>query len=132
MSGDNAVAKEVAKAKYFIKVCRYLGVDPKSYEEVLERVFGKLYINMKRAFNLLSEAQDRLVDEDEVRILMAREIVEDICEDIPIEHRGKCFSILHKILTRGTGFEELLKLPKEVKDIIKEGLKNMGASLSNG
>ena len=40
------MAKEFAKAKYASKVCGYLGVD----RSKCERVFEKLYANMKAAF----------------------------------------------------------------------------------
>lgn len=40
------MAKEIAKAKYAIKVCSYLGVD----RAKCERVFEKLYANMKAAY----------------------------------------------------------------------------------
>jgi hypothetical protein len=44
------MAKEVAKKKYAAKVCGYLGVDTTK----CERVFDKLYENMKRAFEAMA------------------------------------------------------------------------------
>jgi len=43
------MAKEIAKSKYATKVCGYLGVD----RSKCERVFDKLYENMKRAFEAM-------------------------------------------------------------------------------
>ena len=40
------MAKDIAKAKYAAKVCGYLGVDT----DKCEKVFDKLYENMKKAF----------------------------------------------------------------------------------
>jgi len=40
------MAKEVAKSKYAQKVCSYLGVD----KSKCEKVFDKLYANMKATF----------------------------------------------------------------------------------
>lgn len=44
-----AVTKDVAKKKYASKVCGYLGVDPSK----CERIFEKLYTNMKAAFEAM-------------------------------------------------------------------------------
>ena len=41
-----AATKEIAKAKYAAKVCGHLGVD----RSKCEKVFEKLYSNMKAAF----------------------------------------------------------------------------------
>jgi hypothetical protein len=43
------MAKEVAKSKYASKVCGYLGVD----KSKCERVFDKLYTNMKATFEAM-------------------------------------------------------------------------------
>ncbi|MEM4977074.1 MAG: hypothetical protein QXT64_07115 [Desulfurococcaceae archaeon] len=43
------MAKEIAKAKYATKVCNYLGID----KSKCERVFDKLYANMKAAFEAM-------------------------------------------------------------------------------
>jgi hypothetical protein len=47
-SGDD-MAKDIAKAKYSAKVCGYLGVD----KSKCERVFEKLFSNMKAAFEAM-------------------------------------------------------------------------------
>lgn len=43
------MAKDIAKAKYSAKVCGYLGVD----KSKCERVFEKLFSNMKVAFEAM-------------------------------------------------------------------------------
>ena len=43
------MAKDVAKAKYAAKVCGYLGLDTSK----CEKVFDKLYDNMKKAFEAI-------------------------------------------------------------------------------
>jgi hypothetical protein len=43
------MTKEIAKAKYAAKVCGYLGVD----KSKCERVFEKLYANMKAAYEAM-------------------------------------------------------------------------------
>lgn len=45
--------KEIARAKYAAKVCGYLGVDTRA----CERVFEKLYANMKATFEELARAR---------------------------------------------------------------------------
>jgi len=62
-------AKEIAKAKYSVKVCGYLGLDPKR----CAAVFDRLYANMKVVFEGMP-----LSDEFEILVLIAREIV-DTC-----------------------------------------------------
>ncbi len=44
------VTKAVAKAKYAAKVCGYLGVD----KSKCEKVFDKLYTNMRAAFEAVT------------------------------------------------------------------------------
>jgi len=48
LNGDG-MAKDIAKAKYSAKVCGYLGVD----KSKCERVFEKLFSNMKAAFEAM-------------------------------------------------------------------------------
>jgi hypothetical protein len=43
------MTKEIAKAKYASKVCGYLGLD----KSKCEKVFEKLYENMKAAFEAM-------------------------------------------------------------------------------
>ncbi|MEM2877590.1 MAG: hypothetical protein QXY41_05915 [Thermoproteota archaeon] len=51
ISGDSMAtpAAALAKAKYAAKVCGYLGVD----KSKCERVFDKLYANMRAAFEAI-------------------------------------------------------------------------------
>lgn len=66
-------------------------------------------------------------EEEIIKVFMIKEIVEDVCN--PIEDhalRGKCVTILRKILTSGEGFEELKELPEEAKDVIREKLRELG------
>lgn len=66
-------------------------------------------------------------EEDEILILMAKEVVDDVCGAIKeVSDRSKCKSILHKILVRGTGFEAIYELSEDARKIIKEKLKEFG------
>jgi len=115
------VTKRIAIAKYAIKVGGYLGLDVVEFEKVFEKVFEKLYANMKRVFEGTSYPEI-----DEIMVLMAREIVEDLCEGVSVEGRPKCLQILHRILTRGEGVERLSELSNEDRMVIKENLKHLG------
>jgi hypothetical protein len=53
------------------------------------------------------------MSEDEIKILMAREIVEDVCEVLNGEERVKCRRILHRILVAGESFESLYELSED-------------------
>lgn len=61
-------------------------------------------------------------EEEEIKILMAREIVQDICNDVG---DARCYSILHRILVRMEGVEELKKLPEDVRRKIVEKVKEV-------
>jgi hypothetical protein len=68
-------------------------------------------------------------EEDEIKILMAREIVEDICEEVDVEWKPKCMTILYRILVHGAtpeNIKPLIELPEECKKTIREKLKEMG------
>ena len=47
------------------------------------------------------------IDETEIIVLMAREIVEDLCDSVSVEGRPKCLQILYRILMRREGVERL-------------------------
>jgi len=69
------------------------------------------------------------MSEEEIKILMAKEIVEEICESIPNHEKPKCRMILHRILVEGAKEETLkplLELSEEARKTIKEKLKDMG------
>jgi hypothetical protein len=53
------------------------------------------------------------MSEEEIKILMAREIVEDMCKVLDGEDGVKCRRILHRILVAGEGFESLLELSED-------------------
>ncbi|MEM1868578.1 MAG: hypothetical protein QXU90_00490 [Acidilobaceae archaeon] len=66
------------------------------------------------------------MSEEEIKILMAREIVEDICGSVDdLDERSKCRSILHKILVNGTGLEELTNLSEDTRIAIRERLREL-------
>jgi len=116
-------AKRIAIAKYATKVGGYLGLDRVKYEKVFEKVFEKLYANMKRAFESTSYPE---IDETEIVVLMAREIVEDLCDGVSVEGRPKCLQVLYRTLTRGEGVERLSELSDEERMVMKENLKHLG------
>lgn len=63
----------------------------------------------------------------EIAILMAKEIVEDVCGSVEDgKERAKCRAILHRILLHGRGFEELNELSEETRRVIREKLGEMG------
>lgn len=64
------------------------------------------------------------MSEEEIEILMTKEIVGDVCSDVKDK---KCYEILHKIILRGEGLERLREFSEEDKAIIKERLKEIGA-----
>jgi len=66
------------------------------------------------------------MSEDEIKVLMAKEIVEDICEAVGEANRAKCRAVLHKILVEGRGFEALSELPEGCRKTVKEKLKELG------
>ncbi len=66
------------------------------------------------------------MSEEEIKTLMAKEIVEDVCEAVGEANRAKCRAILHKILTTGEGLTELAELPEDCRKTIKEKLKEFG------
>jgi len=122
------------KHEYVANVCDYLGIDRSEGE----KVFKKLCANMKAAFETLlkhergdievskHKREGVEVSEEEIKILMAKEIVEDICSKIKdIENRSKCWGILHRILVDGRGFERLLELSEDARKIIKKELMRM-------
>jgi len=108
------VARRMAMAKYTIKVDGYLRLDRLDMVKC-EKVFEKLYANMKRAFEGMSCPE---IDETEIIVLMTREIVEDLCDGVSVEGRPKCLQILYRILTRGEGVERLSELSNEDKMVI--------------
>jgi len=65
-------------------------------------------------------------EEDEIKVLMAREIVEEICGDLDGGDRIRCRTIMHRILVRGEGFEALSELPEDCRKTIKEKLRELG------
>jgi hypothetical protein len=67
-------------------------------------------------------------EEDEIKILMAREIVEDICEEVDVEWKPKCRTILYRILVHGAtpeNIKPLIELPEKCKGTIKKKLKEI-------
>jgi hypothetical protein len=66
------------------------------------------------------------LSEEEIKILMSKEIVEDICEVVGEANRAKCRRVLHKILTEGFSVEKLSELPEDCRSTIKEKLKEFG------
>jgi len=66
------------------------------------------------------------MSEDEIKVLMAKEIVEDICGAVGEANRAKCRAILHRILVEGRGFEALSELPEDCRKTVKEKLKEFG------
>ena len=70
----------------------------------------------------------KMSEEDEIKILMAREIVEDVCEEVDMKWKPKCRTILYKILVHGATSENikpLIELPEECKETIREKLKEL-------
>jgi hypothetical protein len=67
-----------------------------------------------------------LSEEEEIKTLMAKEIVEDVCEAVGEANRAKCRAVLHKILVEGRGFEVLTELPEDCRKTVKEKLKELG------
>ncbi len=65
-------------------------------------------------------------DEEEIKVLMSKEIVEDVCEAVGEANRAKCRAVLHKILVEGIGFEALAELPEECRKTVKEKLRELG------
>jgi hypothetical protein len=68
-------------------------------------------------------------EEEEIKILMAREIVEEICSEVDVEKAPRCRAILHKILVNGATEENLKplkELPWEAKIVIMRKLMEMG------
>lgn len=69
-----------------------------------------------------------MVDEEglkkTIRILMSREIVDEICVDAG---DSKCYTILFNIVAHGEGYEKLTELPEEVRKKIREKLEKLGA-----
>jgi hypothetical protein len=53
------------------------------------------------------------MSEDEIKALMAREIVEDVCDVLDGEEKVKCRRILHRILVAGESFESLYELSED-------------------
>ena len=69
------------------------------------------------------------MSEEEITVLMAKEITEEICKAVGNTDRPKCRAILHRILSEGLKeeyLEKLLELPEEVRRIIREKLKELG------
>jgi hypothetical protein len=66
------------------------------------------------------------MSEEEIKTLMAKEIVEDVCEAVGEANRAKCRAVLHKVLVEGKGFEALSELPEDCKKTVKEKLKEFG------
>lgn len=65
-------------------------------------------------------------DEEEIKVLMSKEIVEDVCEAVSEANRAKCRMVLHRILVEGKGFEALAELPEDCRKTVKEKLKELG------
>jgi len=60
-------------------------------------------------------------EECEIMTLMAKEIVDDICDGV--KDRGKCSQIMYRIVTRGEGVERLKELSEDDKKVIEENLR---------
>jgi len=65
-------------------------------------------------------------EDEEIKVLMVREIVEDICGSVDDRERGKCRAILHRILVAGEGLEALSELSMDSRRIIKDRLRDLG------
>jgi len=65
-------------------------------------------------------------DEEEIKVLMSKEIVEDVCEAVGEANRAKCRAVLHRILVEGRGFEALSELPEDCRKTVKEKLRELG------
>ncbi|MEM1820364.1 MAG: hypothetical protein QXU64_02100 [Thermofilaceae archaeon] len=66
-------------------------------------------------------------EEMEIRILMAKEIADDLCDPVEdVGERARCRAVLFRILARGSEFRELQALPEETRAIIRRGLAEMG------
>lgn len=61
--------------------------------------------------------------EETIRVLMAREIADDVCDAVvdPAD-RGRCRVILFRILTEGRGADELRSLSEESRLAIEDKL----------
>jgi hypothetical protein len=69
------------------------------------------------------------MSEEEIKILMAREIVEDVCSAVGEASRPKCRMVLHKILVHGAtpdNLKELMDLPDDCRAAIREKLRELG------
>jgi len=64
------------------------------------------------------------MSEDEIKVLMAKEIVEDACE--ATKDKAKCRAILHRILTTGEGLGELTGLDEDDRKKLKERFRELG------
>jgi DNA-binding GntR family transcriptional regulator len=67
-------------------------------------------------------------EEDEIRILMAREIAEDVCEGVLGSERARCYSAFHRLLARGdeSAVGELKLLSPVSRRAIREALRRLG------
>lgn len=65
-------------------------------------------------------------EDEEIKVLMSKEVVEEVCEAVGDSERPKCRAILHRILVAGEGFEALGELSEDARKIIKEKLKELG------
>ncbi len=65
-------------------------------------------------------------DEEGIKVLMSKEIVEDVCEAVGEANKAKCRAVLHKILVEGKGFEALAELPEDCRKTVKERLRELG------
>jgi hypothetical protein len=72
-----------------------------------------------------AKAVDPAAEEDQIAVLMAREIVEDVCEGA--RDRARCRSILHRVMLTGQGLSELSELSEEDRRVIRERLRELGA-----
>jgi hypothetical protein len=103
---------------------------PERFTESLDRVLDKIMMGSEYA--LIGGTLDRSwggnmseeKEEEEIKILIAKEIVEDICR--VAKDKDKCRAILHRILTTGENAKELLNLSEEDRIAIKERMRDFG------
>jgi hypothetical protein len=68
------------------------------------------------------------MSEEEIRILMAREIAEDVCGGVLDGERGRCYAAFHRLLARGDlgAVEELKLLSPISRRAVREALRRLG------
>lgn len=65
-------------------------------------------------------------EEEQIVVLMAREVVEEVCSAVGEANRPRCREVLHRILVEGAGLERLAELPEDCRRAIKEKLRELG------